>query len=141
MLDTAPDFVVTLKQLANEYDTAPVADNKIRQTVSDGARALTTLLFGLTEGETGFEERRQRLLDIYFQHMGNYCRLFEGMESLLKNIHRHNLHWGIVTNKPVRFTEPLIKDLTLPSPPSVLICPDHVSKSKPSPEPLLLACK
>jgi phosphoglycolate phosphatase len=33
-----------------------------------------------------------------------------------------------------------VDNLILPVRPNLLICPDHVSKTKPDPEPLLLAC-
>lgn len=141
LLDTAPDFIMTLNQLCDEYQQPRIEPERIRQTVSDGARALTTLAFKINEGDKGFEERRQRLLDIYFDHMGKHCVLFDGMASLLEKIHHNHLHWGIVTNKPVRFAKPIIDKLALPTPPAVLICPDHVTLAKPDPEGLQLACK
>lgn len=141
LLDTAPDFVVTLNQLADEYQIAPVSPERIRQTVSDGARALTTLLFGLQEDEPGYDERKQRLLEIYRQHMGKHCVLFDGMIELLTKLRVHNLAWGIITNKPVRFAEPIVRALPLPEAPALLLCPEHVKHSKPHPEPLLSACR
>ncbi|MEO0444356.1 MAG: HAD-IA family hydrolase [Pseudomonadota bacterium] len=141
LLDTAPDFIVSLNLLADEYKVQNASPKNIRETVSDGARALTTLLFNIAQGDSGFEQRRQRLLDIYFEHMGKHCVLFEGVDTLLSKITGQGINWGIITNKPLRFSEPLVKDLNLASPPAVLICPDHVTHTKPSPEPLLLACE
>jgi len=141
LLDTAPDFVATLQQLADEYHIPCPSETAIRQSVSDGAKALTRLTFGLEETDTGFAERRQRLLDIYEIHMNQHCQLFDGMYELLEQIEANSLLWGIITNKPYRFTQPIIDGLVLPSPPKVLLCPDHVSQAKPHPEALLLACK
>lgn len=140
LLDTAPDFVVTLNQLADEYKVARISEDRIRQTVSDGARALTSLLFKLNVEDNGFEERRQRLLDIYFEHMGKHCALFEGMQTLIENIKNEKLFWGIITNKPYRFAESIVDNLQLAARPNLLICPDHVKKAKPDPEALILAC-
>ncbi|MGH1440746.1 MAG: HAD family hydrolase [Cellvibrionaceae bacterium] len=140
LLDTAPDFVVTLNQLADEYQTPRISEGDIRQTVSDGARALTTLLFQLNVGDDGFEERRQRLLDIYFEHMGKHCVLFDGMQTLIEHIRNEKLFWGIITNKPYRFAESIVDNLQLAARPNLLICPDHVKKAKPDPEALILAC-
>ncbi len=140
LLDTAPDFVLTLNQLTDEYQIDRVSEKKIRQTVSDGARALTTLAFQLTDSDDGFEERRLRLLDIYYEQMGKHCKLYDGMGSLLSEIKSHQLSWGVITNKPYRFAQPIIDNLELPSRPDLLLCPDHVSKAKPDPEALLLAC-
>ncbi|MNG09976.1 Phosphoglycolate phosphatase [compost metagenome] len=46
----------------------------------------------------------------------------------------------MVTNKPVRYAEPIMAQLGLADRSAVLICPDHVKNSKPDPEMLLLAC-
>jgi len=62
------------------------------------------------------------------------------MAELRDEIERANLIWGVVTNKPLRFAEPIMHQLGLASRSAVLICPDHVTKSKPDPEPMLLAC-
>ena len=140
LLDSAPDFYVSMHQLMDEYQQPRIDENLIRPTVSDGSIALTTLGFGLTQKESGFDERRQRLLDIYHEHMGKHCRLFDGMEQLISNIHNEKLFWGIITNKPSRFTDPILEKLTFPAHPNLVICPDHVSKAKPDPEALILAC-
>lgn len=141
LLDTAPDFIVAVNQLAQEYAVQTPPAEVIRQQVSNGARALVKLLFNLQEGDVGFEERRQRLFDCYEAAMGQHCVLFEGMYALLEQIAAHHLQWGIITNKPVRFAEPLIDKLPLPSKPAILLCPDHVTKAKPDPEAMYLACK
>jgi 2-phosphoglycolate phosphatase len=141
LLDSAPDFVHTLNQLCDEYNVAPVSASKVYETVSNGARALTTLAFGLNHEEPGFEERRLRLLDIYFEQMGKHCRLYEGMTRLLQQLKQHKLYWGIITNKPARFTQPLLKALEFPTRPDVVLCPDHVTRAKPAPEALELACQ
>lgn len=141
LLDSAPDFVKTLNRLSDEYNIAPVSAAKIYETVSNGARALTTLAFGLNDGDQGFEERRLRLLDIYFEEMGKNCRLYDGMTALLEQLKEHNLYWGVITNKPLRFTQPILDILEFPTRPDVVLCPDHVTHAKPSPESLILACE
>ena len=141
LLDSAPDFFYAMHQLTDEFKAPRVNEAAIRATVSDGARALTTLAFGLQTDELGFSERHQRLLDIYFEHMGKHCVLFPGMQELLQNIHHARLFWGIITNKPSRFTDPILESLPFPHQPNLVLCPDHVSKPKPDPEALLLACK
>lgn len=141
LLDSAPDFVATLDQLAEEFQLDNISEKLIRQTVSNGARALTTLLFGLTETDPAFVARRQRLLDVYAQYLGVHSDVYPGVIELLQCLERHDLRWGVITNKPERFAKPIMAQLHLPTPPQVLICPDHVVYTKPDPEPLLLACQ
>ncbi len=140
LLDSAPDFYVSMRQLMDEYKQPHISDSDIRSTVSDGARALITLAFNLSPGDEGFDERLQRLLAIYTQQMGRNCKLFPKMERVISYINREKLYWGIITNKPSRFTDPIMSRLILPAQPNLVICPDHVSKTKPDAEPLLLAC-
>ena len=49
--------------------------------------------------------------------------------------------WGIVTNKPELYAKILLSQLNLLKRCAVLICPDHVRKRKPDPEPIHLACQ
>jgi len=141
LLDSAPDFVFTLNQLCDEYSLARVSEKKIYEAVSNGARALTTLAFGLNEDEHGFEERKLRLLDIYFEQMGKNCRLYDGMTTLLQQLKQNNLYWGVITNKPYRFTQPILDAIEFPARPHVILCPDHVTNAKPAPDALELACR
>jgi len=140
LLDTAPDFVTSLNKLLRQKDCPPLPDKIIRATVSHGARALVTLGFGLDETDTRFEPLRQELLVIYRQHLSQKTRLFSGMAEILCELAARNIPWGIVTNKPEIYTTAILADLVITPAPSVIICPDHVSKTKPNPEALFLAC-
>ncbi len=141
LLDTAPDFVKVLNLLLKEEGRAPLADAVIRTTVSSGARALVTLGFNLTESEDDFERLRQRLLALYDQHLAEQTRPFAGIDKLLQFCQNNDWRWGIVTNKPRRFTEPLMAQIALRSNADVIVCPDDVTHTKPHPEPMYLACK
>ncbi len=140
LLDTAPDFILVLNALRQEYDLPPLPDEQIRNTVSNGARALVTLGFGVTEGDEGFEAYREKLLSAYLCQLGQASRLFPGMNDLLSVLEEKSIPWGIVTNKPSRFTIPLLETLSLSKRCKVLVCADQVTKPKPHPESLLKAC-
>ncbi|ALO46291.1 HAD-IA family hydrolase [Pseudohongiella spirulinae] len=142
LIDTAPDFVSVINQLCAQFDINPPSPKAIHATVSSGARALTQLAFGLSPQDDGFEIRLQALLDLYGQQINaSHARLYPRMQALLLRLSDHAIPWGVVTNKPLRYSEPLLSVLGLSENCAVLICPDHVSHSKPHPEPLLLACK
>ncbi len=141
LVDTAPDFITVLNAQRRDHGLPPLCDNTIRDTVSDGARALTRLAFGGQPGEPRFERFRQELLDRYEQEVGNAAVLFEGMDSALTRLEAHNIPWGIVTNKPRLYTRLLLARMGLNERCRVSICPDDVTTSKPDPEGLLLACQ
>lgn len=140
LLDTAPDFILCVNRLRASHQQPPLAAEVIRAEVSNGSRALTRLASGLAEGDPALQSLNDELLAIYREVLGNHSELFPGMADSLRWIEDRGLRWGIVTNKPSRFTEPLLERLALPYTPATVVCPDHVSRSKPDPEPMLLAC-
>ncbi|MBB3103604.1 N-acetylmuramic acid 6-phosphate phosphatase MupP [Azomonas macrocytogenes] len=140
LLDTAPDFVAVIQAMRQARNLPALAEQQVRAVVSGGARAMVLGAFDTDPLSAQFETLRLEFLERYSQHCAVKSRLFEGMEQLLRDIEHASLRWGVVTNKPVRFAEPIMQQLGLASRSAVLICPDHVSKSKPDPEPVLLAC-
>lgn len=139
LIDTAPDFVVVLNKLLLENNREPLPATPIRNTVSHGARALVTLGFGLEEGDTGYEDLRLRLLELYSQHLADTSKPFDGITELLDWFSARDIAWGIATNKPEVYARPLIKALQLEPSNDCIICPDNVSERKPHPESLYLA--
>ncbi len=119
---------------------APAAVD-IRNTVSDGARALVKLAFNCEPASPRFEPLRNELLDIYEQVLGQQTQLFDGLQETLDALQQLSLPWGVVTNKPRRFAEPLMQRMCIHPKSAVLVCPDDVTHTKPHPEPLYLAAK
>ena len=142
LIDTAPDFVAVVKQLLAEHGKPPLSRDSIYHTVSDGARALVKLAFGIDEDHAEFVELTQRLLHLYYQQLQvTDAALYPGLDGLLAKLERQQIPWGIVTNKPEKYTSLLLAKLNLRSRCGTLVCPDHVSQRKPHPEPILLACR
>ena len=141
LIDTAADFIVCLNQLLTLKGKSPLAADKIRTVVSDGARAMITLAFNINEGEEGFESLKQQFLDMYIENIATHSRLFNSLDELINWCQQRNIPWGIVTNKPRKYSEPLLKALGLDNGISSLVCPDDVANPKPHPEPMIKACK
>ena len=141
LLDTAPDFIAVAQAMRVARGLAPVPAQQVRDVVSGGARAMVLSAFDVDPLSDEFEELRLEFLERYQEHCAVHSHLYDGMAELLDEIERSNLLWGVVTNKPLRFAEPIMHQLGLASRSAVLVCPDHVARSKPDPEPMLLACK
>ncbi|RZI75682.1 MAG: N-acetylmuramic acid 6-phosphate phosphatase MupP [Pseudomonas sp.] len=141
LLDTAPDFIAICQAMLAERGLPPVNDKLIRDEISGGARAMVSAAFAMPPEAAEFEALRLEFLARYQTDCAVHSKLFDGMAELLADIEKARLIWGVVTNKPVRFAQPIMEQLSLSERSAVLICPDHVTKSKPDPEPLLLACK
>lgn len=140
LLDTAPDFIAICQAMRAARDLPPTDEQGIRDVISGGAKAMIQASFDLPPEAAGFEALRLEFLERYQQGCAVHSHLYEGMAQLLADIEQANLIWGVVTNKPLRFAEPIMQQLGLAERSAVLICPDHVTRSKPDPEPLLLAC-
>ncbi len=141
LVDTAPDFFVILNEMRASDGIQPLSEAAVRSQVSNGARALVTLAFGLAPGDRDFDACLERLLDHYEQRLAVDSGLFPGMEEVLAELDARGMTWGVVTNKPVRFSRPLMERLGLGERVGPIICPDHVTHRKPDPEGLLMACE
>lgn len=140
LIDTAPDFIRCLNQLRQQHGLSPLPPEYIRRSVSNGAKAMIRVGFGLEPEHEGYPEKHSAFLDLYEAGVAVETTLFEGMEELLQALEVRGIPWGIVTNKPARFAVPLIQALGLAERCAALVCPDHVAERKPHPEALFLAC-
>ncbi|MAL33201.1 MAG: phosphoglycolate phosphatase [Marinobacter sp.] len=141
LIDTAPDFIRCLNQLRQQHGMPALPAEQIRRSVSNGARAMIRVGFGLEPEHEGYPEKHTAFLDLYELGVAVETTLFPGMDVLLSSLESRGIPWGIVTNKPARFAVPLIEALGLAQRCAALICPDHVAERKPHPESLLLACR
>ncbi|NWO05888.1 MAG: phosphoglycolate phosphatase [Alteromonadaceae bacterium] len=141
LIDTAPDFIRCLNQLRQQHGLAALPAEQIRPSVSNGARAMIRIGFGLEPEHPDYLAKHSAFLDLYEAGVAVETTLFEGMNSLLEALEHRNIPWGIVTNKPARFAVPLIDALGLADRCGALVCPDHVAERKPHPESLFLACR
>jgi len=140
LLDTAPDFVTAINRMMVESGREIMDPALIRAGVTNGSAGLITLAFGLSPSDQAFEPLRQRFLGYYANCLAENTALFPGLDEVLTRLDAHGIPWGIVTNKPARYTFAILESLPLPSRPSAVVCPDHVTHTKPHPEPVLLAC-
>lgn len=142
LLDTAADFADVVQQMTERAARPAIARAAIEQTVSNGARALVELAFDIHAGHPDFEARFDTLLALYAERIvATKATLYPGMDALLRHLEKSGIPWGVVTNKPDRFSRALLESLGLLARCATLVCPDHVTQTKPHPEPLLLACR
>ncbi|MCM2130678.1 HAD-IA family hydrolase [Larsenimonas rhizosphaerae] len=139
LVDTAPDLATATNLLRAHHELPPLEEDIIRREVSHGGSALVTLALGHDQHHPEHDVARQFLLDSYECNVAERSRLFDGFETLINYFKVHDLPWGIITNKPRRYTEPLIKGLGLT--PDVLLCADDLPVRKPDPAPLLEAAR
>ena len=67
LVDTADEFVPVVQGLRAEHGHDAMDPQRIRASVSNGARALVSLGLGINEDAPEFESKRLRLLAVEFQ--------------------------------------------------------------------------
>ena len=139
LLDTSPDFLTATNLLLAKKQLPLLAQHQIAPLITNGSAGIIEKVFGCDSKAPHFKQLQKELLDLYLLHIADQTALYPGMDNVLQLLRFHAIPWGIVTNKPATYTEPLVKALQLDS--AITICPDHVSQPKPSPEGLFMAAK
>jgi len=141
LLDTAPDFIAIIQAMRQDQGLAAADEARLRGVISGGAKAMILAGFEVDPLGAELEPLRLEFLERYRTQCAIHTRLFDGMEEILRDLDAARLRWGVVTNKPVRFAEPIMQRLGLAERSACLVCPDHVTHSKPDPEMVVLACR
>lgn len=141
LVDTAPDFLRICNELLIEEGYPTIDYATLRLSVSNGGRAVIKTVFKIEENHPDFERLLAEMLTRYEANPAQDSGLFDSFDQLLPWLENSDIPWGVVTNKPARFTYPLMHQLNLFDRCAVIICPDDVKNSKPDPEGLLLACQ
>lgn len=139
LVDTAPDLGLALNMQRERHGLPALSLETIRPYASHGSRGLLSVGFGLKPEDTGFAQMRDEYLGLYDEVFTRTPVLFPGIAELLSALESRNLRWGVVTNKPGRFTKPLLEAIGLGRRASCVVSGDDAARPKPYPDTLLLA--
>jgi len=139
--DTAPDLAAALNHTRATRSLPPLPLEIVRPQASHGSRGLLRLGFDIEPDDPGYDTLRDIFLDYYARNICVHTRLFPGMAELVAGLEQRGIKWGIVTNKPHRYTVPLMQALGFAERAACLVSGDTCAHAKPHPEPLLHACK
>jgi phosphoglycolate phosphatase len=145
LVDTAHDLGLALNIQLARYGKPALAHDVIWPVASHGSRGLLALGFGITPADADFESKRVEYLDLYETVYTNKPIFLPGIADLLDELDARGIKWGIVTNKPRRFSVDLTKavnmgDKSLFERSACLLCGDDATQPKPAPDTLLMAC-
>ena len=139
--DTAPDLGAALNHVLALHGKQPIPIAVSRLQASYGSAGLLGMGFGITPDDPRFAGLRDEFLAHYTAHICEHTTLFNGMTELIAAIERRGLPWGIVTNKPHRFTVPLMQALGYAERAACLVSGDTCAHAKPHPMPMLHAAQ
>lgn len=141
LVDTAQDLGRTLNEMRRRRGLAALPDEVLRPQASHGTRGLLKAGFGLGPEHPDFESLRREFLTLYALNLTVSSTPFPGMTEVLDALERRAIAWGVVTNKPARYSEPLLDHLGLRSRAACIVSGDTCPEPKPHPGPLMHACR
>jgi phosphoglycolate phosphatase len=141
LADTAPDLAAAANAMRTARGLDPVSLDLLRPMASHGARGLLRVAFEKAPGDSEYEDMRVEFLDRYEAALAVHSKLFDGMPEVLDELEARGLAWGIVTNKAMRFTDPLVEILGLSTRTTAIVSGDTTPFAKPHPAPLLRAAE
>jgi phosphoglycolate phosphatase len=140
LLDSAEDLVAALNHVRQGEGLEPVEHPAFRRYASRGALGLIEA--GMPPSAPTVQNRRKKaFLDYYAMNSVQETRLFEGFDRVLDQLEQRGIPWGVVTNKIERLTLPILGATGLLSRAACVVCGDTLTRSKPHPAPVLLACE
>lgn len=145
LLDTAPDLVAAANAMRQALGLAPLPFDTVVTYVGKGAerlvhRALTTDPDGEAEGAL-FQVGHRLFFEFYQQENGRHAALFPQVREGLERMLELGLRLACVTNKPMRFTTPLLERHDLARYFELVLGGDSLPRRKPDPLPLLHAAQ
>jgi phosphoglycolate phosphatase len=141
VIDSAPDLAGAANEMRRVRGLPDAPYERLRATVGSGARGLVGEAFGVVPGDEDFIALRDEFLTRYALRLTNETRVFAQVGTLLDALDAQAVPWGIVTNKAIRYAEPVTRALGLYDRAAVVIGGDSTPHSKPHPEPLLEAAR
>lgn len=139
--DSAPDLGAALNHVRALYDLPPLPLATLRPQASHGSRGLLKVGMNVEPDAPDYDKMRDAFLQHYEEHICDRTVLFPGMAALIGELEQHDLPWGIVTNKPHRYTVPLMEKLGYAKRAACLVSGDTCEHPKPHPMPMLHASR
>jgi phosphoglycolate phosphatase len=145
LLDSAPDLAQAIDGMLQALDFPQAGEARVRAWVGEGSRMLVrqALMFarGAAPADADIDAAQQVFFEYYGACLTDRSCLFAGVSDALAHWQQAGVAMACVTNKPARFTEPLLDHFDLRRYLPVTVSGDTLPVRKPDPAPLLEACR
>lgn len=141
LADTAKDIALATNLALAEDGRPPLTVAQVRALVSSGARKLLASSVDGAASEADIDRLSARLFVHYGERPAIHTRVFAGLDTLIGEFAALDLAWGVVSNKPVALVRPIVAALNLTPAPVCVLGGDSLNAKKPTPLPLLHACR
>jgi len=137
LIDSRADLAKAVNHALKSAGQPEQAESDIVPHIGNGMRVLLSECFGPVSDET-LEAGIASFSGFYEEHCLDNTRLYDGVKEALGEMSR-SARLAVVTNKPVRFTEKILKGLGIRENLSSVVGGDSLSERKPHPAPVLKA--
>lgn len=155
LIDSVPDLAAAVDIMLESIGKPPAGEINVNHWVGNGAPALVKrALYDDSHGDVLHQQAFANELDdqyyvqaysvfeeAYEQRLIQATGMYPGVESVLSRLQRAKIKVALITNKPRRFTVPLLNALKIDQYFSCVICGDDLPHKKPHPLPLETALK
>ena len=145
MIDTAPDIAAAANATLADLGLKPLETAQVRSFIGEGIGVLVRRSLGArvsaAEAETQFKVALENFERHYFATNGRYSSLYPGVLEGLRRMRDSGLKLACVTNKVLRFAEPLLARFALLEMFDTVIGGDSLPAKKPDPAQVLEACR
>jgi len=143
LVDSAPDIADAVDQALEAHGRRGVGEDAVRGFIGNGAERLVhRALTGSRDGEAAaaeFAAVYASFLEIYQAGLYVRTRVYPGVSEALRDLAGDGWTFGVVTNKPARFTTPLLAAAGLDDWFAIVLSGDSLPRKKPDPLPLIHA--
>lgn len=143
LIDSVPDLAAATDQMLIRLGREPAGEAQVRQWVGNGApmlvkRALAgrTDVAAADQDQIVFEQAYPYFVEAYDACACQSSRLYPGVMDSLRLLQQQKVTLGLITNKPERFTLPLLRHFQLAPFFSLVLSGDSLAEKKPHPQPL-----
>lgn len=141
LIDSAPDLGAAADDMRTLRGLPSLPLERYRPMAGAGARGMLGVAFAVTPDHPEFAGLREEFFQNYERRMSQSTQMFDGVPQLIAALARIGLAWGVVTNKSMRFTGPLTRQMPLFSTAGAIVGGDSTPHAKPHPAPLFEAAR
>lgn len=144
LIDSVPDLAAATNATLAQNQYQPVTEALVRSWVGNGAQVLMQRALSYVSAmpedapdlQVILEQIMPQFMHHYGEHLQKHSRLYPGVIDTLQQLKQAGFKLAIVTNKPYRFTVPLLTAFGLDDLFSEVLGGDSLAKMKPDPMPL-----
>ena len=145
LVDSAPDLTLAANKMLSALGYPQVNCTQVKGWVGDGVRSLVlralTAIVGDVPDESLIEQGYVLFQRYYAESVYQDSTLYLGVHETLQTLKSSGLALACVTNKPSRFTKPMLEKSGLTGFFGAVVSGDDLSLKKPDPAPLEFAAE